>query len=232
MKIVSMLGAALVALSAFAAQPAAAEGQQSLQPPAYKYASQYARKSGMFLNLGNLAYVRVPTIRLRVGAVKFREVSIANNGGGGHFITGVGHFRPGPAQYGRQQRTIVPVVTPYYYLPYGSGGPFYGAPNGYVASYFGMPGYGVPNGRLVIGRTLGYGGYGFNGGQALQGLPSAGQRPVYRSAFNAPRPLIVIPQQQRPAAKPRFIHFNGATVKSGAMPTLHKPAGKNFIRVE
>lgn len=234
MKAISMLGAALVAalMGLGTAAPAAAEGQQSLQPPASKYASQYARKSGMFLNLGNIAYVRVPTIRLRVGSVKFREVQAANYGGG-HFVSGVGHFRPGPSRYGRQQRIFVPVVTPYSYLPYGNGGPFHGAPSGYVASYYGQPGFngagfGAPNGRLE-GRLLRYGNYGFNTGQ---GLPGQQREPAYRSSFNAPSAVYGPPRKQRPAAQPRFVHFNGATVKSGALPTVHKPAGKNLIRVE
>ncbi len=228
----ALAAAGLLALSLGAAAPAAAEGSMNLQPPGYKYASQYARKSGMYLNLGNLAYVRVPTIRLRVGSVKFREVAIANNGGGGHFLSNVGHFRPGPGQYGKQQRIIVPIATPYFYLPYGSGGPFYGQPSGYVASYYGQPGYGMPNGRPPY-RQLGYGGYGFNTNQALQGLPRIGQQSAYRGGFNATGPMVAVKQPAlRPAAQPRYVHFNGATVKSGALPTVHKPAGKNFIRVE
>jgi hypothetical protein len=223
------LGALMIAPT-----PASADdyNAQGLQPPAYKYHSQYARKSGMYLNLGGIAYVRVPTIRLRTGAVKYRDVQYANNGGVGHFYSSVGHFRPGPAQYGKQQRIIVPVKTPYYYRPYGSGGPFYGQPSGYVANYYGMNGYGLPNGRLPKAQ-MGYGTYGFNTGQALQGLPNAQRQKAYVGSFNAPTRIVAVQQQrQLPAAKPRFLHFNGATVKSGNLPVVHKPAGKNLIRVE
>lgn len=237
-RLLSLAGFAALGLGALVlmmpAAPAGAEdyNNQGLKPPAYKYYSQYARKNGMYLNLGNIAYVRVPTIRLRVGAVKFREVQFAN-GNVGHFVTSVGHFRPGASSYGRQQRIVVPVKTPYYYKPYGSGGPFYGQPSGYVANYYGMNGYGLPNGRYQAGQ-LGYGGYGFNTSQALQGLPNPQQRQsAYVGSFNKPRQVIgyAVPAQQQPA-KPRFLHFNGATVKSGAMPVVHKPAGKNLIRVE
>ena len=203
---------------------------QGLKPPAYKYYSQYARKNGMYLNIGNLAYVRVPTIRLRTGAVKFREVQFANRGAG-YFFSGAGHFRPGPSSYGKQKRIIVPIKAPYYYKPYGSGGPFYGQPSGYVARYYGMPGYGLPNGRLPYGQ-LGYGQYGFNIGQALQGLPSMQPQPSYKGRFNAPNRIVAVPQQLRPVAQPRFVHFNGATVKSGNLPVVLKPAGKHLIRVE
>lgn len=239
-KLLSIAGFAALGLGALvlmAGSPAGADdyNNQGLQPPAYKYHSQYARKSGMFLNIGNVAYVRVPTIRLRTGAVKFREVQFANNGGVGHFVTSVGHFRPGPSSYGKQQRVLVPVQTPYYYKPYGNGGPFYGQPSGYVANYYGMDGYGMPNGRPQ-GARLGYGSYGFNTGQALQGLPAPkSQQSAYAGGFNAQGQsamYFVGPAQQRAIGQPRFVHFNGATVKSGKLPTVHKPNGKNFIRVE
>lgn len=235
-KLLSIAGFAALGLGALVLMTPAPAGaqdynKQGLQPPPYKYYSQYARKNGMFLNIGNIAFVRVPTIRLRTGAVKFREVQAANNGGV-NFVTGAGRYRPGSASYGKQQRILVPVKAPYYYKPYGNGGPFYGQPSGYVADYYGMNGYGLPNGRLQD-TGLGYGGYGFNLNQALQGLPSAQPQPSYRGSFNAPRPMVAVQQQpQRPVAQPRIVQFNGATVKSGNMPVVLKPAGKNFIRVE
>lgn len=239
-RLLSLAGFAALGLSALllmTPSPAGADdyNNQGLQPPAYKYYSQYARKNGMYLNIGNIAYVRVPTIRLRVGAVKYREVQYANNGGG-HFVTGVGHYRPRQSSYGKQQRILVPVKTPYYYKPYGSGGPFYGQPSGYVANYYGMPGYG-PYGQFQ-GDQLGYGQYGFNTGQALRGLPGAQPQAAYVGTFNAPKRIVGYnvaapqPQLQPAAAKPRVVHFNGATAKNGNLPTLHKPAGKNLIRVE
>lgn len=230
--------AGMVALSLGTAGPASADGSfaSGLQPPPYKYYSQYARKSGLYLNIGNLAYVRVPTIRLRAGAVKFREVQAANGFGVGHFITGVGHFRPGPAQYGKQKRIVIQVRTPYYYRPYGYGGPFYGMPAGYVANYYGQPGYGMPGyglpGYGFPGAQLGYGTYGFNTGQALQQLRMTQPQPAYVGSFNAPRRIEAAPQPVRPDFKPRFVHFNGATVKSGDLPIVHKPAGKHLIRVQ
>jgi hypothetical protein len=241
-RLLSIAGFAALGLSALVLMTSAPAGaqdynKQGLQPPPDQYYSQYARKNGMFLNIGNIAYVRVPTIRLRTGAVKFREVQAANNGGVGHFVTSVGHFRPGPSSYGKQQRILIPVKTPYYYKPYGNGGPFYGQPYVYVADYYGMNGYGMPNGRLQGGQ-LGYGGYGFNMAQALQGLPQQGssgtqRQPSYQGSFNAPKPMMAVPQQpQRPVAQPRIVQFNGATVKSGNMPMVLKPAGKNFLRVE
>lgn len=239
-RLLSIAGFAALGLGALVLMTPAPAGAddyntQGLKPPAYKYYSQYARKNGMYLNLGNIAYVRVPTIRLRTGAVKFREVQFAN-GHVGHFVTSVGHFRSGASSYGKQQRFVVPIKTPYYYRPYGSGGPFYGQPSGYVANYYGQPGYGMPNGRYQGGQ-LGYGEYGFNTSQALQGLPNGQQQqPAYVGTFNKPKQVIgynVAGQQaqQRPAT-PRFVHFNGATVKNGAMPIVHKPAGKHLIRVE
>jgi len=229
--------AGILALSIGAVTPAGADGPfaTGLQPPPYKYYSQYARKSGLYLNLGGIAYVRVPTIRLRVGAVKFREVQMVNSFGVGHFVSGVGHFRPGPSQYGRQQRILIPIQTPYYYKPYGHGGPFYGAPSGYVAGYYGMPGYSQPGysqfGELP--RTqLGYGTYGFNTGSALQRLPSVPQQPSYVGSFNAPNRIVAVARPPRPDFQPRIMHFNGATVKSGNLPNVHKPVGKTFIRIE
>lgn len=225
--------AGIMALSIGTAAPAGADGPfaTGLKPPPYKYYSQYARKSGLYLDLGGIAYVRVPTIRLRVGAVKFREVQMMNAFGVGHFVSGVGHFRPGPAQYGRQQRILIPIKTPYYYKPYGHGGPFYGTPSGYVADYYGMPGY-SQYGQLPR-RQLGYGTYGFNTGSALQRLPGVPQQqPAAPGSFNAPNRIIAVAQPPRPDFQPRIMHFNGATVKSGNLPTVHKPAGKTFIRVE
>lgn len=217
-----------------ATAPAAADGfymSQGLQPPPYKYRSEYARKSGMYLDLGNVAFVRVPTIRLRVGAVKFREVRAAN-GNVARFVTGVGYYRPSPATYGRRHQVFVPVKTPYAYHPYGGGAPFYGAPTGYVADYYGRPGYG-PRGRLQA-EQLGYGAYGFNAGSAIGQLPGLRAPEAYVGSFNAPRQMVPVKQfeQPRPGFQPRFVHFNGATVKSGQLPNLLKPAGKNFIRVE
>jgi hypothetical protein len=223
------LGALVLMLPA----PAGADdyNTQGLQPPAYKYHSQYARKSGMYLNVGGIAYVRVPTIRLRVGSVKFREVQAANTGGVGHFVTSVGHFRPGPASYGKQQRVLVPIRTPYYYKPYGNGGPFYGQPTGYVANYYGMNGYGLPNARLPYGQ-MGYGQYGFNTGQALQSLPNPPQQQsAYVGSFNQPRQIVGYVQgQQKP--KPHIMHLGNAAAANLVLPTMHKPAGKNLIRVE
>ena len=231
-KLLSIAGLALLGLGALvllSASPAGADdyNMQGLQPPAYKYHSQYARKSGMYLNLGNIAYVLVPTIRLRVGSVKFREVQFVN-GRVGHFVTG--HYRPGASSYGRQQRIVVPIKTPYYYKPYGNSGPFYRQPSGYVANYYGMNGYGLPNGRLANGQ-IGYGQYGFNTGQALQGLPGEQQPKAYVGKFNKPRQIIGYVEGQ-PRPKPRIMHFGNPAAKSGIMPTMHKPAGKNLIRVQ
>jgi hypothetical protein len=235
-KLLSIAGLALLGLGALVlltGSPAGADdyNRQGLQPPAYKYHSQYARKSGMYLNLGNIAYVRVPTIRLRVGAVKFREVQFANNGGVGHFVSSVGHYRNGPSTYGKQRRIVVPIATPYYYKPYGSGGPFYGLPSGYVANYYGTDGYGLPNGRLPNGQ-MGYGQYGYNTRQALQGLPNPqAQQTAYVGSFNKPKQVVgYVVGQQKP--KPHIMHLGNAAAQNGAMPNMRKPAGKNFIRVE
>ena len=242
-RLFSITGLALLGLSALVLlmpAPAGADdfNNQGLKPPAYKYYSQYARKNGMYLNLGNIAYVRVPTIRLRVGAVKFREVQFIN-GHVGHFVTGAGRYRPGGSSYGRQQRIVLPIKTPYYYKPYGSGGPFYGQPSGYVANYYGQPGYGMPNGRYQGGQ-LGYGEYGFNTSQALQGLPNGQQQQqkAYRGTFNEPKQVIGY-NAQPPRPKPRLINVADALAKNapkpaaaGHLPVVHKPAGQNLIRVQ
>lgn len=237
----SLLG--LAALVLLAGAPAGAEdySKQGLKPPAYKYHSQYARKGGLYLNFGDVAYVRIPTIRLRVGSVKYRDVQYAN-GGGGSFIVGGGHLRPRASSYyyGKQQRIVVPVKTPYYYKPYNSGGPFYGQPSGYVANYYGMGGYGLPDG-LPMGAQVTYRSYGFNSAQALQAFPGAQQpQKAYVGGFNKPKQIIgYLPTQPRP--KPRTINIADALAKNGqvvntgqhgALPNVHKPAGQSLIRVQ
>lgn len=244
-RLLSLLGFAALGLGALMMAPAPADAEgpgfsQGLKPPPYKYQSQYESMSGLYLNLGNGTYARVPTIRLRAGAVKAREVAAANVRSVGHFMPSVGHFQVGSSN--AESRVVLPIRPRYSYKrSYGYGRGYGGSGYGYMPPFYGQPGYGQPGyappGFSGYGsgyRPLGYGQYGFNAGQALQGLPSAQPQTAYVGSFNAPRPMLPVQQAQqpRPDFEPKFLHFNGATVKSGRLPTVLKPAGRHFIRVE
>jgi hypothetical protein len=229
-RLLSLAGIAVLSLGALVLMmpaPAGAEGpgfSEGLKPPAYKYSSQYESLSGLYLNLGSGAYARVPTIRLRVGAVKAREVQAANVRGISHFMPSVGHFVVGSSN--TEARVVLPIKPRYSYNRYSYNRYSYKR-YGYGRYGYGGPGYGQP----FYGQP-GYGQYGFNTGQALQGLSNARPQTAYVGSFNKPKQVIGYNLAGQQGPKPHFIHINGATAKNGAMPIVHKPAGKHLIRVE
>ena len=143
------------------------------------------------------------------------------------FAVSIGHYTVGQP-YARP-RQILAYNAPLYDAP-AYGCPPYGAP------IYGQAGYGVPlydyrADRLARrGQVPGY------GRKALGYGSAAAQRPTEDAPgmFNLPSRYVTVglTETPRPRFEPRIVQLAGAAPRSGPMPIVHKPAGKNHIHIE
>ena len=202
-------GAAALSLAIFAAMPAGAQ----TQPLQYALPAQQA---GV-------------TLTIKAGPVTYSGATLAVPGAQAgpfqaqpRFATSVGHFAVAQLPT-RPQQIVVPSGNAYGCPPWGS-------------SAYSVPLYDYRADRYARrGYAYGYG-YGYNYGYGYAQGVAAGQQAaaVATGAFNEPAgyTYVGLTETPRPSFEPLIVRVAGAPAKSGPMPVVHRPAGKNYIHID
>ncbi len=198
-------GAAAVSFALCAAMPAGAQ----TQPLQYVLPGQQA---GV-------------TLTIKAGPVTYSGATLAVAGAQigpfraqPRFATSVGHFAVAQLPT-RPQQIVAPSGNAYGCPPWGS-------------SSYSVPLYDYRADRYA---RRGYA-YGYNYGYGYAQGVAAGQQAaaVASGAFNEPAgyTYVGLTETPRPSFEPLIVRIAGAPAKSGPMPVVHRPAGKNYIHID
>mgnify|MGYP001006446704 CR=1 FL=1 len=197
-------GAAALSLAIFAAMPAGAQ----TQPLQYALPAQQA---GV-------------TLTIKAGPVTYSGATLAVAGAQAgpfqaqpRFATSVGHFAVAQLPT-RPQQIVVPSGNAYGCPPWGS-------------SSYSVPLYDYRADRYAR-RAFAYG-YSYGYGYA-QGVAAGQQAAITAGAFNEPAgyTYVGLTETPRPSFEPLIVRVAGAPAKSGPMPVVHRPSGKNYIHID
>lgn len=198
-------GAAALSLAIFAAMPAGAQ----TQPLQYVLPGQQAGVT-LSIKAGPVTYsgATFAVAGAQVGPFQARP----------RFATSVGHFAVAQLPT-RPQQIVVPSGNAYGCPPWGS-------------SSYSVPLYDYRADRYA---RRGYA-YGYNYGYGYAQGVAAGQQAaaVATGAFNEPAgyTYVGLTETPRPTFQPLIVRIAGAPAKTGPMPVVHRPSGKNYIHID